>query len=322
MQRDRTGAQELLDQIASTVSRTENLWLTSMVKKDNNLTIDGASASVNGVANFITALKRSGYFSNIEIKESKQDEKADRDANFHFRDFCTNHTSGRSGSGHDGEARQRSGSCATSGRSSAEGRVNETWLTHSAICPSSCSACWPWPSRSSSSSSESTCRSRRSRRNATKSTRPSGSARQLNQEVTQLQVYRQRYGELKSQMDALSKQLETLKTIVPEEKEEDEFIRLVQGAASASNVSIRRFTAKPVVAREYHYDMPFELQADGPYFNLLDFFSRLSRLVAHHQRRRHRFRRRSRPEKSEVPDPAGNVGNRSIYSNHFLHQAR
>jgi type IV pilus assembly protein PilO len=101
---------------------------------------------------------------------------------------------------------------------------------------------------------------------------------QLNQEVTQLQVYRQRYGELKSQMDALSKQLETLKTIVPEEKEEDEFIRLVQGAASASNVQIRRFTAKPVVAREYHYDMPFELQADGPYFNLLDFFSRLSRL--------------------------------------------
>ena len=100
----------------------------------------------------------------------------------------------------------------------------------------------------------------------------------LNQEVTQLQVYRQRYGELKSQMDALSKQLETLKTIVPEEKEEDEFIRLVQGAASASNVNIRRLTAKPVVAREYHYDMPFEVQADGPYFNLLDFFTRLSRL--------------------------------------------
>jgi len=100
----------------------------------------------------------------------------------------------------------------------------------------------------------------------------------LNQEVTQLQVYRQRYGELKSQMDALSKQLETLKTIVPEEKEQDEFIRLVQGAAAASNVSIRRLTAKPVVAREYHYDMPFEVAADGPCFYLLDFFMRLSRL--------------------------------------------
>lgn len=100
----------------------------------------------------------------------------------------------------------------------------------------------------------------------------------LNQEVTQLQVYKQRYGELKQQMDALTKQLDTLKTIVPEEKETDEFIRLVQGAAAASNVQIRRMTAQAVVPKEYHYEMPFEVQADGPYFNLLDFFGRLSRL--------------------------------------------
>ena len=100
----------------------------------------------------------------------------------------------------------------------------------------------------------------------------------LSDEVTQLQVYKQRYGELKQQMDALSKQLETLKAIVPEEKEVDEFIRLVQGAAAASNVTIRRFTAQAVVPREFHYEMPFEMQADGPYFNLLDFFGRMSRL--------------------------------------------
>ena len=85
LQRDRTGGQELLDQIANTVSRTENLWLTSMVKKDNTLTLEGASASVNGVANFITALKRSGYFSNIEIKESKQDEKTAAIQTFNFQ---------------------------------------------------------------------------------------------------------------------------------------------------------------------------------------------------------------------------------------------
>ena len=100
----------------------------------------------------------------------------------------------------------------------------------------------------------------------------------LNQEVTQLQVYKQRYGELKQQMDALNKQLDTLKTIVPEEKEVDEFIRLVQGAASASNVQLRRLTSQAIVAREIHYEMPFEVQADGPYFNILDFFGRLSRL--------------------------------------------
>src|SRR5271165_6771212 len=100
----------------------------------------------------------------------------------------------------------------------------------------------------------------------------------LNQEVTQLQVYKQRYGELKQQMDALNKQLDTLKTIVPEDKEVDEFIRQVQGAASASNVQLRRLTAGKIETKEYHYEMPFEAQADGPYFNILDFFSRLSRL--------------------------------------------
>jgi type IV pilus assembly protein PilO len=101
----------------------------------------------------------------------------------------------------------------------------------------------------------------------------------LTQEVTQLQVYKQRYGELKQQMDALNKQLDTLKTIVPEEKETDEFIRLLQGAASESNVAIRQLKAKAVVPKDNnYYEMPFEVQADGPYFNVLDFFGRLSRL--------------------------------------------
>jgi len=75
LQRDRTGAQELLDQVANTVSRAENLWLMSLSKKGTNLSMDGAAASLNSVANFITALKRSGYFQKVEIKEAKQDEK-------------------------------------------------------------------------------------------------------------------------------------------------------------------------------------------------------------------------------------------------------
>jgi type IV pilus assembly protein PilN len=75
LQHDRTGGQELLDQVANTVSRAENLWLTSMTKKGSTLTIEGAAASINSVANFITALKRSGYFQQIEIKDAKQDDK-------------------------------------------------------------------------------------------------------------------------------------------------------------------------------------------------------------------------------------------------------
>ncbi len=75
LQRDRTGGQELLDMVANTVSRTENLWLTEMTRKGNTLAMEGSSASVNSVANFITSLKRSGYFQKVEIKETKQDDK-------------------------------------------------------------------------------------------------------------------------------------------------------------------------------------------------------------------------------------------------------
>jgi type IV pilus assembly protein PilN len=75
LQHDRTGGQDLLDMVANTVSRTENLWLTTMTRKGTNLSIEGSSASVNAVANFITALKRSGYFQKVEIKETKQDDK-------------------------------------------------------------------------------------------------------------------------------------------------------------------------------------------------------------------------------------------------------
>src|SRR5690349_14150450 len=53
----------------------------------------------------------------------------------------------------------------------------------------------------------------------------------LNQEVSSLQVYERRHAEFQQEMNALNKQLDTLKAIVPEGKEVDDFLRLLQGAA-------------------------------------------------------------------------------------------
>ena len=73
LQRNRTGGQELLEAIANTVDRTDTLWLNSVERKGNGLTINGSAGSINAVANYITQLKRSGYFQQVEIKESHQD---------------------------------------------------------------------------------------------------------------------------------------------------------------------------------------------------------------------------------------------------------
>jgi Tfp pilus assembly protein PilN len=75
LQRNRTGGQELLDAVANTVVRTDTLWLTSLSRQGNALTILGTAGSINAVANFITQLEHSGYFNQIEIKESVQDSK-------------------------------------------------------------------------------------------------------------------------------------------------------------------------------------------------------------------------------------------------------
>jgi Tfp pilus assembly protein PilN len=75
LQRNRTGGQELLDALANTVTRTDTLWLTSLTRTGNGLTLVGTAGSINAVANFITQLEHSGYFNQIEIKESTQDTK-------------------------------------------------------------------------------------------------------------------------------------------------------------------------------------------------------------------------------------------------------
>lgn len=100
----------------------------------------------------------------------------------------------------------------------------------------------------------------------------------LDSEVQNLRVYKQRRAELESEMDALQKQLATLQAIVPEEKEADQFILMVQRSALGSGVAIRTLTAEPIAQKPYYFEMPFQIQADGPYYGVLDFFSNLGRL--------------------------------------------
>jgi type IV pilus assembly protein PilO len=97
-------------------------------------------------------------------------------------------------------------------------------------------------------------------------------------DVASLRVYKQRRAELQSEMDALTKQLATLQTIVPEEKQVDQFIIMMQSAAAGSGVTIRRLKALPVAPKQFYFEVPFEIEADGPYFSVLDFFAKLGRL--------------------------------------------
>ena len=84
LQKNRTGGQELLQMVANTVVRVDSLWLTSLERKQDSLDFQGEAGSINAVANFITQLKRSGYFDKVEIKEAKEDDLEPTVQTFHF----------------------------------------------------------------------------------------------------------------------------------------------------------------------------------------------------------------------------------------------
>ena len=104
-------------------------------------------------------------------------------------------------------------------------------------------------------------------------------ADKLLKEVTPLRPYEQKQKQLIAENQQLEVQLANLRQIVPDEKEVDNFIRMVEVAAGASGIDVRRFTAKTTVPQDYYVEVPFEMELDGPYFQVLSFFDRLGKLA-------------------------------------------
>jgi Tfp pilus assembly protein PilO len=100
----------------------------------------------------------------------------------------------------------------------------------------------------------------------------------LQNDVQALQVFERQKAQLTADIEAMQKELDTLKTIVPDEKQVDEFIKALSDSARASSISLRRLTSKPIEPKDFFYEVPFDVAVDGPYFQVLDFFMRLSRL--------------------------------------------
>lgn len=98
-------------------------------------------------------------------------------------------------------------------------------------------------------------------------------------EVAVLQQIQARHRDFKSRVQASEQQLLLSKSVVPDEKRTDDFMRSIQESAVNAQISIRRLSAKPVVYQQFYAEMPVEVEIDGAYYNLLEFYERLSRLT-------------------------------------------
>lgn len=88
LQDNRSGPATLLTTISDTVNKTDAVWLNIMKEDGNNIQMEGVALSVDAVASLMHNLKRSGYFKNIEIKDTYQDDIVKDMAAFVFILVC------------------------------------------------------------------------------------------------------------------------------------------------------------------------------------------------------------------------------------------
>ena len=83
-----SGPKELLTMIGDTVNSTDAVWLNKMNDDGANINIEGTALSIDAVANLMANLRRSGYFKNVEMKESYQDDQVHNMQAFVFTLVC------------------------------------------------------------------------------------------------------------------------------------------------------------------------------------------------------------------------------------------
>ena len=99
----------------------------------------------------------------------------------------------------------------------------------------------------------------------------------LRGDVTRGVATARRLPEFEGQVTELEGRLESLRAVLPEEKDVADILRRLQGLAAESNLSIQRFTPQPSVQQAMYAEVPFKLQAEGTYHNLGAFFDRISK---------------------------------------------
>jgi type IV pilus assembly protein PilO len=116
-----------------------------------------------------------------------------------------------------------------------------------------------------------------------KSQRDANAVAQVNLEAklrenAELESYRPKLAEIERQVASLKQQLEIERKIVPDEKEVPGFIKMMDAEAMKAGIELRRYTAKPAAAKDFYTEVPFEVELDGPYYSMLNFFDRVAKL--------------------------------------------
>lgn len=99
----------------------------------------------------------------------------------------------------------------------------------------------------------------------------------LQADIRKSQAIAQRLPQFRAEVGELETRLETLKNVLPEEKDMGDLLRRLHTLAVQSNLTIRNFKPAPQVPQQLHAEIPINLEVDGAYHNVGLFFDRVSK---------------------------------------------
>ena len=86
-----------------------------------------------------------------------------------------------------------------------------------------------------------------------------------------------RLPEFQAEVGNLGARLESLKNVLPEQKDVADTLRRLQGLATQSNLTLLRFTPSAPRQQPLYAEVPYRLTAVGSFHNLALFFDRVSK---------------------------------------------
>jgi type IV pilus assembly protein PilO len=101
----------------------------------------------------------------------------------------------------------------------------------------------------------------------------------LKKDITMGATTARKLPEFRAQVSDLQARLDSLRAVLPDEKDAADLLRRMQTVATQSNLTIKSFKPAPVVTEQLHAEWPISLELEGTYHNLAIFFDRVGKFT-------------------------------------------
>jgi type IV pilus assembly protein PilO len=98
------------------------------------------------------------------------------------------------------------------------------------------------------------------------------------QDIAKGRAAEKRLGEFRAELADLEARFETLKAVLPEQRDVADMLRRIQTLATGSSLVVKAFRPQAVANKQLHQEWPMALELDGTYHSLARFFDQVSKV--------------------------------------------